>query len=100
MRGEKVEGKPCVKCGETIRYANPDNSHAKIGGCVNCKNLISAKVKSSRNKHGQASIGIKEPYRKCYEQGWRARKDTINPYPKSELGKYCAWQAGKNDNHK
>jgi hypothetical protein len=91
MKGQKVEGEPCVKCGETIRY--------ETGECVNCKSIRNANIKAGNTKHQQASTGIDEPYRRCYEQGFRAKKEDINPYPSSELGKRCAWFAGYNDHH-
>jgi len=102
VTGEKVEGKPCVKCGETIRYAASYGWNT-TGDCVNCKNVEIDKTNSAKTKHCQASIGIKDPYRKCYEQGFlaiRSRVEKINPYPVSELGKRCAWFAGFNDNSK
>ena len=100
MRGQKVEGTPCVKCGNTIRYSIPSGPRNKEGPCVDCKTLSSEKIQATMTRHSQASTGIVQPYRKCYEQGFLANETAINPYPASELGKRCAWFAGFNDNHK
>ncbi len=97
MRGEKVEGTPCVKCGNTVRYAITSGSRNKEGACINCKALSTGRLQATKTRHQQASIGIIQPYKKCYEQGFLANRESINPNPVSELGKRCAWFAGFND---
>ena len=97
----KVDGKPCVRCGETIRFQKFNGEKEVTGDCVNCKQTAKNKKRSERTKRQEASAGIIEPYRRCYEQGFlAARKEEVNPYPVSKLGKRCAWFAGFNDNSK
>ena len=101
MTRKKVDGKPCIRCGETIRFQKFNGVKEITGDCVNCKQIAKTKERSARTKREEASIGISEPYKRCYEQGYLAAgTERVNPYPVSELGKRCAWQAGFNDNTK
>ena len=96
MSGEKIEGGVCAACGCTVRYVNISN-RAKEGKCVDCVDRANDRAKKKTFACRVASEGIDQPYKACYESGYRAKSTTINPYQVSEIGKRCAWQAGFND---
>lgn len=87
MRGEKFEGQQC-NCGSTIRY------RATLS-CVSC-DIDSNRFRLKNIRDAKTSYSDIEA---ACEAG-KVSDCNENPYSyDSEIGKFCAWQAGYNDNN-